>query len=186
MKKIAFSGVVMLALLFITSCGGDDDCDTCKEEEEVPANIQVGDPLPEFSVVLKDGKTITKQSLKDKISVVIFFTTTCPDCRALLPSVERIYNEYKESEYFTLICIGREQKASIVDSFWKENEYTLPYSAQETRAVYSLFAPSVVPRVYISDASCTVQYIFTDDPIATYEQLDDIINELVTELCCKL
>lgn len=184
MKRIVFLGIVLLTLLHLTGCG-DDDCNSCKEEN-TPGNIQVGESLPDFSVVLSDGETVTNKSLEGKISVIVFFTTTCPDCRALLPDLERINEDYKDSKDFVLLCIGREQEASVVDAFWKENKYTMPYSAQPTRDVYSLFAPSIVPRVYISNSKCTVEHIFTDDPIATFEELDEIVNELVTELCCKL
>lgn len=182
MKKVAILGVIVFTLIHIMGCG--DDCDDCGKEGTI-GNVQVGEVVPDFSVVLNNGKTVNKKSLEGKVSIVLFFTTTCPDCRALFPSIERIYNEYKDNTNFEIVAISREQEASIVDGFWKESGYTFPYSAQKTRDVYSLFAQSIVPRVYITNEKCVVQSIFTDDPVASYDELIDVIDELLNILCCK-
>ena len=183
MKKISIWSMILCSLLFITGCG-KDDCKNCDEEKE-SGNIQVGDALPEFSVKLKNGEVMNKTSLEGKISLVLFFSITCPDCQALFPSIERIYNEYKDNDKFVLLAISRSEGEDKVGPFMNEKGYTFPYSPQETRDVYSLFAPSIVPRVYISNDECIVEEVFIDNPLATYEDLKKILDELIEYLCCK-
>ena len=184
MKKITFFGLILCSFLFVMGCGGDD-CETCNETE--PGNVQVGDELPSFSVKLNNGIQVNKKSLEEKISLILFFSITCPDCQALFPSIERLYEEYKNDDNFILVAISRAEGESAVSKFMNDKGYTFPYSPQETRDVYSLFAPSVVPRVYISNSDCIVEQMFDDNPIATYEQLKNKIDELIDILCgCKL
>ena len=184
MKKITIWGLILCSLLFVMGCGGDDDCEACNVETE-PGNIQVGDALPSFSVVLNNGAQVNNKSLEGKISLIVLFSTTCPDCRALFPSIERIYEEYKDNDKFILLTISRAEGEDVVGKFMKENNYTFPYSPQETRDVYSLFAPSIVPRVYISNSNGIVQQLFIDNPLATYEEMESKVNELIEILCCK-
>jgi hypothetical protein len=55
----------------------------------------------------------------------------------------------------------------------------MPYSPQAERAVYSLFANSLIPRVYISDPSGTVRYIFTDNPVPSHDEIASALEQLL-------
>ena len=205
MRKITILSVILCSLLFVMGCDGEDcevckpckeceKCETCEEcekcevcpEKPEPGNIQVGDTLPNFSVKLNNGELINRKSLEKKVSITLLFSVTCPDCKRLFPSIEQIYNEYKDNNKLVLLAISREEGEDVVGKFMKDNNYTFPYSPQETRDVYSLFAPSIVPRVYISNWDCIVQEMYIDDPIATYEELKSQIDDLLEILCCKL
>lgn len=172
-KTVDYLLLLTVSVFFLNGCIQDDD------EEPDGANIQVNDELPTFSVRLNTGETITSQSLEGKVSFVMFMSVTCPDCIAELPIIERLYTEYKDNKDIVILTISREQGEQIVGKFWKEQRYTMPYSAQEDRTVYSLFAKSGVPRTYIADKNRIVQYLYTDDPLAKYEELKGNIESLI-------
>ncbi len=172
-KIVNYLLLLTVSVFFLTGCIQDDD------EEPNGANIQVNDELPTFSVRLNTGETITNQSLEGKISFIVFISVTCPDCIAILPIIERLYIEYKDNKDIVIFTISREQGEQIVGKFWKEQRYTIPYSAQEDRTVYSLFAKSGVPRIYICNKNRIVQYIYTDDSLAKYEELKGNIESLI-------
>lgn len=150
-----------------------------REDDGEGADLQVGDVLPEFSVVMSDGGVVSNSSLKGKVSVIIFMTISCPDCQAQFPVVEQLYQEYGSEEDFILIAISREQGEPAIGDYWREKGFTMPYSAQETRKIYNLFAKSGVPRIYISDRNCVVRKVTTDNPIATYPELKESIDALL-------
>ena len=54
----------------------------------------------------------------------------------------------------------------------------MPYSAQDNRTIYQLFAQKVIPRVYIIDKEGFIRYIFMDTPLATYDDLRKAVMEL--------
>lgn len=149
------------------------------EEEPVEGNeLVVGDRIPFFSVVMNNGEKIGNEDLKGKISLIVFFNTACKDCQQELPIVQRFYESYAQ---YPLLCISREEGASSVAEYWKHASFTMPYSAQDNRTVYQLFARQVIPRIYIIDKEGLIRYIFTDNPLATYTDLVHAVDRLETD-----
>ena len=163
--------ILILAVLCLSGC--------IKEKME-GADLKAGDAIPEFSVVMSDGTFVSNASLKGNVSCIVFFHTTCPDCRKTLPVIQEIYDVYiPKGVKFALI--SREQTAEEISVYWRENSLNMPFSAQSDKAVYNLFATSRIPRVYISDKDGIIRYIFTDDPIPDYDSLNNALAELDVE-----
>ena len=167
MNKI-LNAAIIVATFFLSGC---------IKENNHGADLKIGDALPAFTVTMHDGSVISNLNLKDKISLVMFFHTTCPDCQRTLPEIQKLYNEYKDNEDMIFVLISREQTKAEIEGYWAENKLSLPYSAQETRDVYQLFASSRIPRVYISNRNGIIQHIYTDDPTPIYEDLKSILTD---------
>ena len=157
---------------------------SCIKDDVRGADLKVGDSLPDFEVVMSDGTTVSDDSLKGSVSVIVFFSTICPDCQQVLPVIQQIYDEYAQKGV-RFALISREQRkedkgtAEGVEAFWRQNNLTMPYSAQKDRHVYSKFASEAIPRVYICDKDGIIRYIFTDDPIPTYDDLMYSLESLI-------
>lgn len=134
--------------------------------EEVPDMeyycLQPGDKLPEFSVVCNDGSTLTTEMLRGKGSVIVFFSTTCPDCQKTLPEIQKAYEESlaSGSNEYRYICISREEDEESVSEYWEKNHFTLPYSAQTTRDVFLLFTNYGVPHIFVSNSDLIIQNVY--------------------------
>ena len=169
MKKI-----VLLALcLALFACGRNND-----KKGAPTGDISVGDVLPEFSVTLPDGMAVGTADLKGAVSVITFFTATCPDCKFTLPHVQKAYDAFAPKGV-RFVNISREVGAEKMAGLWQELDLTMPYSAQEDRSVYDLFADKVIPRVYISDAEGIVRFIHTDSPNPEFPVLEAELNALL-------
>ena len=147
-----------------------------KDETPQEFELSIGDRLPEFSVVMADGSNVSSGSLQRGVALVMFFHTSCPDCRNTLPSVQKIYRQYNSN--IKILLISREQNADEIALYWDEMGYSMPYSPQSTRRVYNLFATSRVPRVYISKDG-VIKSIYTDNPIPSFEDLQRDIETLL-------
>ena len=167
LKSIFACIVVVLCALSMVSC--------IKEQPGV--ELQVGDFLPDFEVVLNDGTTITGEQLRQVPSCVFFFHTSCPDCQQALPLLQRIYDEFADS--LAIVLISRQQPEDEISAYWADQGFTMPYSAQLTREIYELFAQERVPRIYLSPAGGQIQAIFTDSPVPTYEILLEQVNKIL-------
>lgn len=150
----------------------------CIKENNTAGDIKVGDSLPEFKVVMNDGSLASDDLLRGSVSVVMFFHTSCPDCQQTLPHMQMIYDEYIPKGVKTAL-ISREESADDIKTYWVDNGLNMPYSAQNDRGVYELFASSRIPRIYISDENGTVRYIFTDDPVPSYDDLKSALESLI-------
>ena len=121
---------------------------SCIKEKQTGADLSVGDRIPDLTVEVSDGTTLTGARLREGVSLIMFFTTECPDCQETLPVVRTLYDEYA-GQGVKFALISREQSEDSISSYWLSQGFTMPYSAQSGRAVYELFARSRVPRVYI-------------------------------------
>lgn len=166
MKRLIHIFISCVVLLGASSC----------IHEDLPARadvVKVGQMLPDFSVTMSDGTVVTGDMLRGGVAVVVFFHTSCPDCQQLLPELQRLYDDYSDSAYFVLI--SREESEATISSFWAQHNMTMPYSAQSDRGVYNLFAESLIPRVYISDAEGIIRHIFADSPVPSYDTVRDAL-----------
>ena len=150
----------------------------CIKEKQTGADLEVGDRLPDFEVVMDDGTVVTDEILSESVSVVMFFHTSCPDCRQVLPQMQKIYDEYA-SAGVRIVLISREDPKESVESFWQENGLKMPYSAQNDRKVYEKFAATRIPRVYVNEKGGIIRYVFTDDPNPSYDEICTALENVI-------
>jgi hypothetical protein len=147
-------------------------------------SLVVGDQLPEFEVTMNDGSVVRTADLQGQPSVVVLFSVDCPDCRHELPEVQKLWDMSRQGELtgngkpLPIVLIARKNLAEDIEPFWKFSEFTMPYSPQPDRKVYSRFAPSRIPRIYISDASTTIRVAYADTGMPTAETLAEKISRL--------
>lgn len=114
--------------------------------------IQPGEKIPDFMTYVIGGRNITAGSLIGKPSLIVFFSTTCPDCKAQLPMVEAAFKTVGEEANF--LAIAREETDDSVLRFWKETGFTMPVAAPGKRDIYNLFdrgSGSGVPLMIFTD-----------------------------------
>ena len=170
MKKTVYF-ILGLSIAMFQSCITEND-----ETFTVEEYVKPGNTLPDFHVIMNDGTSLSTSDLKGKVSVLMFFTTECSDCRKTLPVVQNVYNVCFKDSTIRFVCISREQSALSLQTYWDEHNLNLPYSAQEDRIIYEMFATSGVPRIYISDSALIVRTIFTDSQPITEEDLYQAIE----------
>jgi thiol-disulfide isomerase/thioredoxin len=72
-----------------------------------------------------DGEMLDVADLRGKVLFVNLWATWCPPCIAEMPSIQRLYDGFRDSEdvAFLLICA---EDAQMVRAFLAENGYDLP------------------------------------------------------------
>ena len=163
---------IIMMITFLAALTG------CIKEKQTGADLKVGDSLPDFEVVMNDGSVVTDDMLKESVSVVMFFHTSCPDCQQVLPQMQKIYDEYTPKDV-RITLISREESILSVFTFWEEKGLKMPYSAQPTRKIYEKFAFERIPRVYICEKGGIIRYIFTDNPNPSYDDIKVSLDSLI-------
>lgn len=140
-------------------------CSSIHEDDDVIERVKVGDKVPAFTVdmVTEDGRGTFSTSHLIGETVIVFFNTWCPDCQRELPELNAYYLRHKDDAGFQMIAISRGEGADIVAPFWEKYGLRIPYSAQESRDVYDLFASSIIPRVYFVSAQGIVTRVLVED-----------------------
>ncbi len=58
---------------------------------------EVGHQAPDFALPDLNGKVIRLSQLQGKVILLNFWATWCPPCRSEMPTMERLYQEYRRS-----------------------------------------------------------------------------------------
>ena len=174
-----------LAALLMTACGGCSATDDKVDGDKVmdADSLVVGDQLPEFEVTMNDGSVVRTADLLGQPSVVVLFSVDCPDCRHELPEIQRLWDMNEsdsliQGQRIPIMLIARKCMEEDIEPFWQSAELTMPYSPQPDRKVYSLFAPRVIPRIYVSDAQGIIRHMYVDIGMPTAETIVENIKTI--------
>lgn len=174
-----------MGALLMTACGVCSSDDQAGGSDEVieADSLVVGDQLPEFEVTMNDGSVVRTADLLGQPSVVVLFSVDCPDCRHELPEIQRLWNLNEADslipgQRIPIVLIARKCMEEDIKPFWQFAELTMPYSPQPDRRVYSLFAPRVIPRIYVSDAQGIIRHMYVDIGMPTAETLTEEIKTI--------
>ena len=168
MIKLIF-GLLMTLVCTTQGCIAD-------EEPQGPA-LGPGDSLPEFAVSMNNGDLVSTNTLFGKVSMIVFFNTECSDCQKELPVIQQVWQYFQGNPNIVIAPIAREESNEEILKYWETNGLSMPYSPQETREIYSLFAPSVIPRIYISDTNGVITASYGDTDMPDYATLVTAIEE---------
>jgi thiol-disulfide isomerase/thioredoxin len=84
-----------------------------------------GKPAPDFTLQTVDGKPYGLAAFKGKPVLLDFWTTWCGPCREAMPSVEKVYQEFKDRGLIVLgVDAGEEHE--IVADFLKKTPLAYP------------------------------------------------------------
>ena len=159
--------ILPFCLLLLGACEWDKLIEEANE-------LQVGDVCP--SLTMTDTNGYLRQipsSLKP--TVIYFFQSTCPDCTAQTPVVQRIYDRY--GGRINLIGIARGESDEIAAAYSELHKLTFPVVSDETRRFYNRYATSWVPRIYFCQGD-TIAYL-TVEKLLTYDEGVNIIEDLL-------
>jgi len=85
------------------------------------------------------------ENAKGKVVFLNFWATWCPPCRAEMPSIQKLFDDYKDKVEFVFITNENPEK---VIPFLKKNNYSLPSYNQYTREPNE-FKVSSIPATYL-------------------------------------
>ncbi len=99
----------------------------------------------EFTVIGYNGEPVKLSQLRDKPIFLNFWATWCPPCIAELPSIQKLYEKYKNNVHF--IFISNEPPVDVAEFITRKN-YSLPlYFLGGT--VPGVFETSTIPTTFI-------------------------------------
>jgi thiol-disulfide isomerase/thioredoxin len=142
-------GAIWVLMLFVMNTSAQTD---------TAAIVKAGDRMPAFKIVNGD-EVLLSEVYKGKTIWINFFATWCPPCRKELPELKtQVWDKYKSDPGFVLLVIGREHSKDELLKFIESTGFDLPFYPDKDRAIYKLFAKSIIPRNVLIDHTGKVIY----------------------------
>lgn len=107
---------------------------------------------------LKDqyGNVHKLSDYKGKTVFLNFWATWCPPCRAEMPEIQKLYEEYQKEEDSEVVILGiaapeygREQSAEDVKQFLEDNGYTYPVLLDEGGSIFDQYGIQSYPTTFM-------------------------------------
>jgi peroxiredoxin len=108
-----------------------------------------GDPV-EIRLNDADGRPVRLSDFRGKIVFLNFWTTWCPTCRIEMPSMEKLHQKFKDSD-FALVTINLQEPAARVKEFFKEFRLTFTALLDTGGEVGIMFGINQIPTTFILD-----------------------------------
>lgn len=112
-------------------------------------NVEEREILRDYSWELQDldGKILQFSDVKGKLVMVNFWATWCPPCVAEMPSIQKLYNDYKDKMVFVLVS---NEDPKVIQDFIDKEGYTFPIYQQRTKSP-KVFESSAIPATFVLD-----------------------------------
>lgn len=141
-------GIVLVALLLV---GLAIIVVSVKKEDAQPVRAVEGFPAPGLTVFDEGGKAYSISEMRGSVVLINFWATWCPPCREEMPSLQKLYDSFKNNQGFRMVTIlYRDDYQKAID-YLKGNNYMLPvFIDQKEKSAFS-YGVTGVPETYIVD-----------------------------------
>ncbi len=87
--------------------------------------IQVGKPVPAFSTTLLNGHKITNKDLLGHYTLLDFWATWCPPCRAEMPNLDAAWKKFHRQN-FQIVSLSFDESPKAIATF-RKGKWKMPW-----------------------------------------------------------
>lgn len=156
--------------------------ETETEETEIEETESEDVPAPDFELVDQYGNTHTLADYEGKTIFLNFWATWCPPCRAEMPDIQKLYEEYAEAGDDSVAIVGiaapnyaGEESAEEIAAFLEENGYTYPVLMDEGGKLFMQYGIYSYPTTFMIDKNGNVL------GYASGQLTEDIMRDIIRQ-----
>ena len=149
--------IIALGLLLIQACTPSSQA-MQGGQQEAAVGINVGELAPDFTLTDLEGNSVTLSEYRGKVVFINFWATWCPPCRAEMPDIESLYQEYKDKG---LVVIGIDigEPEATVRQFVQRGGYSWTFVLDNTGGVAANYNIRAIPTSFFIDREGVIQAV---------------------------
>jgi peroxiredoxin len=142
---------------------------------------QEGFLAPDFSLQTLDGKTVSLAALRGQPVLLNLWASWCGPCRAEMPAMQRVYEEYQDQGFVILAVNATNQdRVNSVGAFVAEHGLTFPVLLDTDATVSQAYQLRSLPTTFFIDQGGIIQEVVIGGPMSE-ALLHTRVEKLLTE-----
>lgn len=133
-----------------------------------------------FILKNEDGTMIDVSALQNKVIFINFWASWCPPCRAEFPSVQKLYDRYRNHPDFVFLTVNLDDNVSLGKSYLKEKGFTVPFLVPAGNISGVLYSGSL-PTTVVLDKKGEIRLhhkgLADYSKDSFYKQIDELLND---------
>ena len=152
------------------------------------SQLQRGGPIldrvaPTIQAPLLHGGSFDLEQHRGKIVILDFWATWCPPCKATLPALSKVYQEYKDDPSIQIFTVNSENITSQrLKKFLKARDLTFPVITDPRQNINNLYNIKALPTMVVINGEGVVKYTkigtSTRHTPSIIAQIKDLINSM--------
>lgn len=105
---------------------------------------------PNFTLKDDTGKIFRLQEYRGKIVFLNFWATWCPPCRKEMPTMEQLYQTFKEED-FVMLAVNLFETPEQVGQFRQEFQLSFPLPIDPDGSIVAFYGVRGIPTTFLID-----------------------------------
>jgi len=162
-RRIIYSILILAGLIWINF---STDHNSESTNGQIPAPRQ-NFLAPDFSLQTIEGETIQLSGLRGNVVLVNLWATWCPPCRAEMPAIQKMYEEYKDDGFMVIaVNMTNQDEINSIQPFLQEYELTFPVPLDTSGEVAKYYNLRSLPSSYFIDRQGIIREVVIGGPMA--------------------
>jgi cytochrome c biogenesis protein CcmG, thiol:disulfide interchange protein DsbE len=133
---------------------------------KIPAP-RTGFLAPNFDLKTPEGKLISLSDLRGQAVLVNLWATWCPPCRAEMPAIQKLYDEYKDQGFEVLaVNMTYQDRPQAVLPFVQANDLTFPILLDGTGNMARKYELRSLPSSFFVNRDGTIHEVVIGGPMS--------------------
>ncbi len=101
----------------------------------------------DFTLRTLEGERVSLKDYRGKVIFLNFWATWCGPCRMEMPSMEKLWQDFKEED-FLILTVNIQEESKLVSSFMKEMNLSFPVLLDEKGSVSRSYRIRGIPTTF--------------------------------------
>ncbi len=147
--------LALVALVAIQGCATNNPdsgrgAGTGAQAVELEPAPKVGHPAPDFTLRDLDGNLVRLSDLRGKVVFINFWATWCPPCRAEMPEIEAVHQEYQD-QGVVVLGVDISEPESMVRQYIQQGGFSWTIVLDSTGEVARDYQIAAIPTSFFLD-----------------------------------
>lgn len=104
---------------------------------------------PSFFYTDATGTQWSTADLKGKVVFINFWATWCPPCRAEMPSLNALYQKFKDDDRFVFLFVNEDEDVAKAKAYLQKEDFAFPFVASTGDVPVAVFSGTLPTTVVL-------------------------------------